>query len=150
MVPYFQKALRQLNNIVQTHRHDSPYLHIEPKYGVKQQYAEYDTSASPFLLMQPLQWTLPSHRLLPLHLLQPSSTINAPALAPAMITVPLLRPLPLDLASCVTIVAASANFTSAVVVKSSLLLSLSLPPTVAHHTKCVITNYTQNFNPPGF
>ena len=45
MTPYLQKALRQFDNIVPTHRHDSPYPHIKPKYGAKQQYAEYDTSA---------------------------------------------------------------------------------------------------------
>jgi hypothetical protein len=44
MAPYLQKALRQFDNIVPTHRHDFPYPHIEPKYGAKQQYAEYDTS----------------------------------------------------------------------------------------------------------
>jgi hypothetical protein len=44
MAPYLQKALQQFDNIVPTHRHDSPYPHIEPKYGAKQQYAEYDTS----------------------------------------------------------------------------------------------------------
>ncbi len=45
MAPYLQKALRQSNNIIPTQRHDSPYPHIEPKYGVKQQFAEYDTTA---------------------------------------------------------------------------------------------------------
>ena len=45
MAPYLQKALRQFDNLVPTHCHDSPYPHIEPKYGAKQQYAEYDTSA---------------------------------------------------------------------------------------------------------
>ena len=45
MAPYLQKALRQFDNIVPTHCHDSPYPHIEPKYGAKQQYAKYDTSA---------------------------------------------------------------------------------------------------------
>ena len=44
MAPYLQKALRQFDNIVPTHRHDFPYPHIEPKYGAKQQYAEYDAS----------------------------------------------------------------------------------------------------------
>ena len=44
MAPYLQKALQQFDNIVPTHRHDFPYPHIEPKYGAKQQYAEYDTS----------------------------------------------------------------------------------------------------------
>jgi hypothetical protein len=45
MAPYLQKALRRFDNIVPTKRHDSLYPHIEPKYGAKQQYAEYDTSA---------------------------------------------------------------------------------------------------------
>jgi hypothetical protein len=45
MAPYLQKALRQFDNLVPTHHHDSPYPHIEPKYGAKQQYAEHDTSA---------------------------------------------------------------------------------------------------------
>ncbi len=45
MAPYLQKALRQFDNIVPTQRHDSPYPHIKPKYGVKQQFAEYDTTA---------------------------------------------------------------------------------------------------------
>ena len=40
MAPYLQKALRQFDNIVPTKRQDSPY----PKYGAKQQFAEYDTS----------------------------------------------------------------------------------------------------------
>jgi len=44
MAPYLQKALRQFDNIVPTHRHDSHYPHIELKYGAKQ-YAEYDMSA---------------------------------------------------------------------------------------------------------
>eukprot|EP00804_Cyclotella_cryptica_P015676 CCRYP_003655-RA/>CCRYP_003655-RA protein AED:0.43 eAED:0.43 QI:0/0/0/1/0/0/2/0/236 len=45
MAPYLQKALRQFDNIVPTQRHDSPHSHIEPKYGAKQQFAEYDQSA---------------------------------------------------------------------------------------------------------
>jgi hypothetical protein len=45
MAPYLQKALRQFDNIVPTKRNDSSYPHIETKYGAKQQYAEYDTSA---------------------------------------------------------------------------------------------------------
>ena len=44
-MPYLQKALRQFNNIVPTKHEDSPYPHVEPKYGDKQQFAEYDTSA---------------------------------------------------------------------------------------------------------
>jgi len=45
MAPYLQEALRQIDNIVPTKWHNSPYPHIKPKYGAKQQYAEYDTSA---------------------------------------------------------------------------------------------------------
>eukprot|EP01082_Thalassiosira_pseudonana_P002224 g1758.t1 g1758 contig11:8776-9696(+) len=44
MIPYLQKALRQFDNVVPTKRVDSPYPHVEPKYGAKQQFAEYDTS----------------------------------------------------------------------------------------------------------
>jgi len=45
MVPYLQKALQQFNNIVPGKRQDSPYPYTESKYGAKQQFAEYDTSA---------------------------------------------------------------------------------------------------------
>ena len=45
MAPYLQKMLRQFNNIVPTKCQDSPYPYTEPKYGSKQQFAEYDTSA---------------------------------------------------------------------------------------------------------
>ena len=45
MAPYLQKALRQFDNTVPTQLHDSLYPYIEPKYGAKQQFAEYDTSA---------------------------------------------------------------------------------------------------------
>ena len=45
MAPYLQKALRQFDNIVPSKRQDSPYPYTEPKYGAKQQFAEYDTSA---------------------------------------------------------------------------------------------------------
>ena len=44
MAPYLQKALRQFDNITPTQRQDSPYPHVEPKYGAKVQFAEYDTS----------------------------------------------------------------------------------------------------------
>ena len=43
MVPYSQKALRQFDNIVPTKHQDSPHPYITPKYGAKQQFAEYDT-----------------------------------------------------------------------------------------------------------
>ena len=42
MQPYLQKALRQFDNVIPTKRHDSPYPHIEPTYGAKQQFAKYD------------------------------------------------------------------------------------------------------------
>jgi len=45
MAPYLQKALRQFDNLVPSKRQDSPYPYTEPKYGAKQQFAEYDTSA---------------------------------------------------------------------------------------------------------
>ena len=45
MAPYLQKALRQFDNIIPSKRQDSPYPYTEPKYGAKQQFAEYDTSA---------------------------------------------------------------------------------------------------------
>eukprot|EP00804_Cyclotella_cryptica_P002314 CCRYP_004050-RA/>CCRYP_004050-RA protein AED:0.45 eAED:0.45 QI:0/-1/0/1/-1/1/1/0/165 len=44
MAPYLQKALRPFDNLVPTQRQDSPYPYTEPKYGAKQQFAEYDTS----------------------------------------------------------------------------------------------------------
>eukprot|EP00804_Cyclotella_cryptica_P005837 CCRYP_000123-RA/>CCRYP_000123-RA protein AED:0.35 eAED:0.34 QI:0/0/0/1/0/0/3/0/533 len=44
MKPYLMKALRQFGNLVPTKKHDSPYPHAPPKYGVKQQFAEYDSS----------------------------------------------------------------------------------------------------------
>ena len=45
MAPYLQKALQQFNNIVPTKRQDSPYPYTEPKYGAKQQFADYVMSA---------------------------------------------------------------------------------------------------------
>ena len=45
MVPYLQKALQQFDNIVPSKRQDLPYPYTELKYGAKQQFAEYDTSA---------------------------------------------------------------------------------------------------------
>jgi hypothetical protein len=45
MTPYLQKALRHFDHTVPTQCHDSLYPYIEPKYGAKQQFAEYDTSA---------------------------------------------------------------------------------------------------------
>jgi hypothetical protein len=45
MAPYLQKALQQFDNIVPSKRQDLPYPYTEPKYGAKQQFAEYTTSA---------------------------------------------------------------------------------------------------------
>eukprot|EP00804_Cyclotella_cryptica_P030124 CCRYP_009529-RA/>CCRYP_009529-RA protein AED:0.40 eAED:0.40 QI:0/0/0/0.66/1/1/3/0/339 len=45
MAPYLQKALRQFDNIVPTQRPRFAVPYIEPKYGAKQQFAEYDQSA---------------------------------------------------------------------------------------------------------
>ncbi len=45
MAAYLKKTLWQFDNIVPTKRHDYPYPYIEPKYGTKQKFAKYDTSA---------------------------------------------------------------------------------------------------------
>jgi len=45
MASYLQKALRQFDNIIPSKCQDSPYPYTEQKYGTKQQFAEYDTSA---------------------------------------------------------------------------------------------------------
>jgi len=44
MKPYLIKALRQFDYLIPTKKHDSPYLHVPPKYGEKQQFVEYDNS----------------------------------------------------------------------------------------------------------
>eukprot|EP00804_Cyclotella_cryptica_P018370 CCRYP_015487-RA/>CCRYP_015487-RA protein AED:0.13 eAED:0.11 QI:0/0/0/1/0/0.5/2/0/1281 len=44
MKPYLLKALRQFDNLVPRKKQDSPYPHVPPKYGLKQQFAEYDSS----------------------------------------------------------------------------------------------------------
>ncbi len=44
MKPYLDKSLRQFNNVVPTKCQHSPYPHVEPKYGAKQQFAEYGES----------------------------------------------------------------------------------------------------------
>ncbi len=44
MKPYLDKSLRQFDNVVPTKRQHSPYPHVEPKYGAKQQFAEYNES----------------------------------------------------------------------------------------------------------
>jgi hypothetical protein len=44
MIPYLEKALRQFDNVIPTKRQQSPYPHVKPNYGAKQQFAEYDKS----------------------------------------------------------------------------------------------------------
>ncbi len=44
MKPYLDKALRQFENVIPTKRQQSPYPHVQPKYGAKHQFAEYDES----------------------------------------------------------------------------------------------------------
>jgi hypothetical protein len=44
MKPYLNKSLRQFDNVVPTKCQHSLYPHVEPKYGAKQQFAEYDES----------------------------------------------------------------------------------------------------------
>jgi hypothetical protein len=44
MKPYLDKSLQQFDNVVPTKCQHSPYPHVEPKYGAKQQFAEYDKS----------------------------------------------------------------------------------------------------------
>jgi hypothetical protein len=44
MKPYLNKSLRQFDNVVPTKRQHSPYPRVEPKYGAKQQFAEYGES----------------------------------------------------------------------------------------------------------
>ncbi len=44
MKPYLDKSLCQFNNVVPTKRQHSPYPHVEPKYGAKQQFAKYNES----------------------------------------------------------------------------------------------------------
>ncbi len=44
MKPYLDKSLHQHNNVVPTKHQHSPYPHVKPKYGVKQQFAEYNES----------------------------------------------------------------------------------------------------------
>jgi hypothetical protein len=49
MAPYLQNALRQFDNLdlvptkLDYKCQDSPYPHVEPNYGAKQQFAKYDT-----------------------------------------------------------------------------------------------------------
>jgi hypothetical protein len=43
MKPYLDKLLRQFDNVVPTKRQD-PFPHVEPRYGAKVQFAEYDQS----------------------------------------------------------------------------------------------------------
>jgi len=44
MKPYLDKSLRQFDNVVPTKCQHLPYSQVEPKYGAKQQFAEYDES----------------------------------------------------------------------------------------------------------
>ena len=44
MKPYLDKAHWQFENVVPTKRPHLPYPHVEPKYGAKQQFAEYGES----------------------------------------------------------------------------------------------------------
>ena len=44
MKPYLDKSLRKFNNVAPTKFQHLPYPHVEPKYGAKQQLAEYDKS----------------------------------------------------------------------------------------------------------
>jgi len=44
MIPYLENALRQFDNVIPTKRQQSPYPHVKPTYGAKQQFAEYDES----------------------------------------------------------------------------------------------------------
>jgi hypothetical protein len=44
MKPYLDKALRQFDNVIPTKRQQSPYPHVQPKYGAKQQFTAYDQS----------------------------------------------------------------------------------------------------------
>ena len=42
MAPYLDKALRQFDNVIPKKRQQSPYPHIKPNYGAKQQFAKYE------------------------------------------------------------------------------------------------------------
>ncbi|KAL7476295.1 hypothetical protein ACHAW6_003413, partial [Cyclotella cf. meneghiniana] len=44
MKPYLDKLLRQFNNVVPTKHQDSPFPHVEPRYGAKVQFAKYNQS----------------------------------------------------------------------------------------------------------
>ena len=44
MKPYPDKLLRQFDKVIPSKRKDSPFPHIEPKYGSKVQFAEYDNT----------------------------------------------------------------------------------------------------------
>jgi hypothetical protein len=44
MKPYLYKSLQQFDNVVPTKRQHLPYPHMEPTYGAKQQFSEYDES----------------------------------------------------------------------------------------------------------
>jgi hypothetical protein len=44
MTPYLNKALRRFDKVILTTRQQSPYPHVKPNYGAKQQFAKYDKS----------------------------------------------------------------------------------------------------------
>jgi hypothetical protein len=44
MKPYLDKSLRQFDNVVPTKHQHSLYPHVEPKYGAKQRFVEYNES----------------------------------------------------------------------------------------------------------
>jgi hypothetical protein len=44
MKPYLKKSLRQFDNVIPKRCQYSPHPHVTPKYGSKQQFAEYDES----------------------------------------------------------------------------------------------------------
>ncbi len=42
MIPYLENALQQFDNVIPAKRQQSPYPHVKPTYGAKQQFAKYD------------------------------------------------------------------------------------------------------------
>ena len=42
MKPYLDKLLRQFENVVPSKCQDSPFPHVEPRYGAKVQFTKYD------------------------------------------------------------------------------------------------------------
>ena len=43
--PYLQKAMQQFDDLTSSKQHDAPYPHTPLQFGIKQQFAEYDSSA---------------------------------------------------------------------------------------------------------